>query len=150
MTRKAPLSIMSLRGLTTFRQAFQLALDLHPPTQQPVDMSYGLGNMYRGIRCQPPLRCDVNNELELDVCADWSSLPSILGPHTRELLIADPIFVDDVGPNSTHRRYARRSSGPAADVKVIGLLEQVMTVGRELLVPRGTFLLKIGEQNHSN
>jgi hypothetical protein len=140
-----------LRGLTTFRQAFALALDLHPTDQQPVDMTYGNGGMWKGIHGYRPLRCDGNHLLpDLDHVVLWRDLPQLLGSHTRELLVGDPIFVDHVGKNSTHRRFALTAEGPAADGSVVDLLREIMTVARELVTPRGTFLLKIGEQNHAD
>jgi hypothetical protein len=66
-------------------------------------------------------------------------------------MVADPIFVDDIGKNSHWRQYAIRTDGPAADGSVVELLGQILTVALELLDPRtGTLLLKIGEQNHDD
>jgi hypothetical protein len=55
-------------------------MDLHPTTQQPVDMTYGRGAMWKGVRGPQPLRCDGNPDLpDLDICALWHNLPVILG-----------------------------------------------------------------------
>jgi hypothetical protein len=139
--------------LTTFRQAFQLALDLHPTSQAPVDMSWGRGGMWKGIRIgQHPIRCDANPDLPaLDHCVEWFELPALFGQHTRELLVADPIFVDHAGETSAWRAYALRTEGPAADGSVVELLGQILSVARKLLHPRrGTLLLKIADQNHTD
>jgi hypothetical protein len=146
-TRKAPLSVTSLRGLTTFSQAFRLALDLHPTQQRPVDITYGRGGMWKGIHGYAPIRCDGNPDLPiLDHVVLWQDLPALFEPSTRELLVGDPIHVDDKGANSVWQRY----DGPA-DGSVVELLGQVLTVARELLHPRrGTLLLKIAEQNHQD
>jgi hypothetical protein len=135
-----------------FRDAFRLALDLHPADQPPIDMTWGRGGMWKGIGRYQSLRCDGNAELpNLDVVARWRDLPMLLGRQRHELLVADPIHIDDVGRNSTWRRYVLSDDGPAADGTVKELLEQVLTVALELLDPRrGTLLLKIAESNHND
>jgi hypothetical protein len=152
VARKASLSVTSLRGLTSFRQALRLALDLHPTGQQPVDMTWGHGGIWKSIHGYQPLRCDGNPDLPgLDVVCLWADLPALLGRHRHELVVADPIHVDHVGANSTWRRYSLYSDGPAADGSVVELLDQVLSAALELLDPHtGTLLLKIAESNHAD
>jgi hypothetical protein len=106
----------------------------------------------RSIDGPQPLRCDGNAALpNLDVVILWRDLASFLGQHSCELIVADPIFVDDVGKDSAWRRYALRAEGPPADGSVEQLLEELLCMAREVLCPRrGTLLLKIGDGNHGD
>src|SRR5262245_16595489 len=101
-------------------------------------MTWGEGGVGKGVHGYQPLRCDGDDELPgLDVAVLWRDLPLFLGPHTRELLVGDPIHVDHPGKTSMWRKYSRtRDRQTAAEQpKVVDLLREMMTAARESLRP---------------
>lgn len=150
------MSTLSARppNVTPFRpkgsQFLNDALGVHAVDGLLVDICFNKGSMWRGLAYKP-LRCDINSKLSsLDIVANWNDLPNFIGPGQATTIVADPLFLSHVGKNSVWRRYASEDN-EFREVNVLDQVADIYAAARKMLDPRrGTLVLKLADQVHSN